>query len=78
MYNILLVLLLITNSVFSANILFISPIASPSHHIWNRDLAFGLANRGHNVTLLGPDKDEKAPANYHHIYLEGRYNINDN
>lgn len=57
--------------VLTANILFISPMPSPSHHIWNRALAFGLVEKGHNVTLIGPDKDKVLPKNYTHIYVEG-------
>lgn len=74
MLKLTLVLLLTLKTAFSANILFISPLPSPSHHIWNRALAFGLVNKGHNVTLIGPDKDEKKPVNYHHIFLEGKVN----
>ncbi|RZC40275.1 UDP-glucuronosyltransferase 2B17-like, partial [Asbolus verrucosus] len=49
-------------------------IPSPSHHIWNRALAFGLTNKGHNVTYIGPDEDEvPKPQNYTHILLEGVY-----
>ncbi|XP_044263388.1 UDP-glycosyltransferase UGT5-like [Tribolium madens] len=59
--------------VLSANILFVSPIPSPSHHIWNRALALGLVNKGYNVTLIGPDKDKVQPKNYSHIYIEGLY-----
>ncbi|RZB39172.1 UDPGT domain containing protein [Asbolus verrucosus] len=55
-------------------------MASPSHHIWNRALAFGLANKGHNVTHIGPDEDKVVkPQNYTHILLEGIYDhMNDN
>ncbi|EFA05873.2 UDP-glucuronosyltransferase 2B31-like Protein [Tribolium castaneum] len=59
--------------VLSANILYVSPIPSPSHHIWNRALALGLVNKGHSVTLIGPDKDKVHPKNYSHIYMEGIY-----
>lgn len=67
-----LITISITNSVFSANILYIAPVASPSHHVWNRVLAFGLIERGHNVTMLTHDAEKHPlPNNFTFILLEG-------
>jgi glucuronosyltransferase len=74
LFKYLLLTLVSVNCCIGSNILFVSPVPSPSHHIWNRALAFGLVNKGHNVTLIGPDQDKvPKPANYTHILLEGIY-----
>jgi hypothetical protein len=74
-YKFLLILYLLLSdftTAFGSNILYAAAVASPSHHIWNRALAFELANRGHNVTHIGPDQDDvPKPLNYSHILLEG-------
>ncbi|XP_068907603.1 UDP-glycosyltransferase UGT5-like [Tenebrio molitor] len=76
-YKFLLILYLLLSdftTAFGSNILYAAAVASPSHHIWNRALAFELANRGHNVTHIGPDQDDVTkPLNYSHILLEGVY-----
>ena len=52
------VLLILTMSSFGgaqgAKILAITPLASPSHGIWNKVLLEALADRGHEVTVLIP------------------------
>ncbi|KAF2886449.1 hypothetical protein ILUMI_19724 [Ignelater luminosus] len=69
-----LIVAFIANSVFSANILYVTPVASPSHHVWNRVLAFGLIERGHNVTMLTHDAEkDPLPKNFTIILLEGIY-----
>jgi hypothetical protein len=74
-YKFLLILFLLPSDFTPTcgfNILYVAAVASPSHHIWNRALAFELANRGHNVTHIGPDQDDvPKPHNYSHILLEG-------
>ncbi|KAG5685003.1 hypothetical protein PVAND_014206 [Polypedilum vanderplanki] len=57
----------------SANILFTSELASPSHHIFNSALARALAERGHNVTFVSADLDKNPPKNLHYIHLEKQY-----
>lgn len=59
------------------NILFISPVPSPSHHIFNRVLAVGLANKGYNVTFLSadPQKSKVRIENLHYIHLERIYEL---
>jgi glucuronosyltransferase len=56
-----------------SNILFISALPSPSHHILKRVLALGLANKGHNVTFLSADQSDKIVNNLHYIHLDGIY-----
>lgn len=34
----------------------------------------GLAARGHNVTILSPDRDKNPPNGVHYIKMEGLYN----
>jgi len=38
----------------AAKILAITPLASPSHGIWNRALLEALADKGHEITALIP------------------------
>ncbi|OWR54575.1 UDP-glycosyltransferase UGT33B7 [Danaus plexippus plexippus] len=54
----------------AANILGIFPVPSISHQVVFRKITQGLANRGHNVTVITPDpayKNGEAPPNYHEI-----------
>lgn len=67
-----LVFLVLVTQVFSANILFLSGVASPSHHIFNRALVLGLA-KNHNVTFVSDDISDKKHANIHYIHLEKAY-----
>ncbi|KAJ3648850.1 hypothetical protein Zmor_020621 [Zophobas morio] len=70
----LLIVLTSVKSVLCANILYVSSIPSPSHHIWNGVLTMALVKRGHNVTLVDPDIDKLPKSdNYTHIFLEGVY-----
>lgn len=39
----------------------------------NSALANGLAARGHNVTMISPDRDKHPPKGVHYIYLEDIY-----
>ena len=71
MWMFLIAVVLTPNQVHSGNILYISTVPTRSHHIWNRPLVFGLANKGHNVTHLTHVKDELKPVNCSQIYVEG-------
>lgn len=57
-----------------ANILFLSGVASPSHHIYNRALVVGLA-KDHNVTFVSADVSDKKHQNIHYIHLEKSYSV---
>lgn len=59
--------------VLGSNILFLSAVVSPSHHIFNRALVLGLADKGHNLTFLSADIVEKKTPNVHYIHLEKMY-----
>lgn len=59
--------------VSCGNILYLSEITSPSHHLWNRVLVNGLAEKGFNVTMLSVDNDKNPGPNIHYIHLEGAY-----
>ncbi|XP_055841019.1 UDP-glucosyltransferase 2-like [Episyrphus balteatus] len=66
--------------VYSANILGLMPIVSPSHHVWNSVLMHRLGELGHNVTVLSvdiPKPNEKIPKSVHYIHLEKGYSIYD-
>ncbi|CAG9807568.1 unnamed protein product [Chironomus riparius] len=58
---------------YCANVLYLHGVLSPSHHIWNRALAKGLADSGHNVTFLSTDEPKGEVKNLHYIVLEGSY-----
>ncbi|KAJ6646095.1 UDP-glucosyltransferase 2 [Pseudolycoriella hygida] len=68
-----LVLTIVVVKVNSANILALFVVASPSHHIWNSALINGLAENGHNLTVLSVDNDPHPPKNVHYIHMEGVY-----
>ncbi|XP_063919413.1 UDP-glycosyltransferase UGT5-like [Zophobas morio] len=57
-----------------ANILAITTLLSPSHHLFHDVYLLELAERGHNITLLGHDEDKHGHPNYTHIVMEGVYN----
>ncbi|XP_044263385.1 UDP-glycosyltransferase UGT5-like [Tribolium madens] len=69
----LFIVVLFEQNVFGANILAINTLLSPSHHLFNDVYLFELAKKGHNVTLLGHDKNKHHYANYTHIIMEGAY-----
>uniref|UniRef100_A0A182MA50 UDP-glycosyltransferases domain-containing protein n=1 Tax=Anopheles culicifacies TaxID=139723 RepID=A0A182MA50_9DIPT len=59
--------------VGGANILCLTPVPSPSHHIWNRVWIEALAARGHNLTVVSADIENKATPNITYIHLEHAY-----
>jgi glucuronosyltransferase len=46
------IIIIIITAVESANILFLLPVPSASHRLWNNVLIEGLEERGHNLTVL--------------------------
>ena len=75
MFEFLVLCILSAKYVFCANILYVSTVNSQSHQIWNRVLALGLTEKGHNVTFMNIEKDEEQFANWTHIYVEGPYKV---
>lgn len=71
----LIFLLSLLSQAFGGNILFLSGVASPSHHIYNRALALGLAESGHNVTFVSADLAKASHTNLHYIHLEKVYDF---
>ncbi|KAG5685004.1 hypothetical protein PVAND_014207 [Polypedilum vanderplanki] len=57
----------------ASNILFLSGIPCPSHYIFNKAIAEGLAARGHNLTFLSPDIEKNSTENFHYVHLEEMY-----
>lgn len=68
-----LVFLLFLEGTLAGNILSINGIISPSHHHYNRVLALGLVEKGHNVTFLSVDLPKSETPNLHYIHLEKTY-----
>lgn len=65
---------LVITQVLGVNILYLHGIVSPSHHLWNRRLAVGLASIGYNVTFVSVDKQKgETLENLHYIVLENVY-----
>lgn len=64
---------LLNKRVESANILFLAGVGSPSHHIWNREIAYALAERDHNLTVISPRYDANPPRNVHYLHIVGDY-----
>uniref|UniRef100_A0A182NJS8 UDP-glycosyltransferases domain-containing protein n=1 Tax=Anopheles dirus TaxID=7168 RepID=A0A182NJS8_9DIPT len=57
----------------AANILCLTPVPSPSHHIWNRIWIEALAARGHNLTVVSADVERTEKPNITYIHLEHAY-----
>lgn len=58
--------------VDSANVLFLLPVPSPSHRLWNNVIIEGLEQRGHNLTVLSVEYERSRP-NVTFIYMENVY-----
>lgn len=56
-------------------VLFISSVPPPSHQIFNRVLAVGLADKGHNVTVLSSDMPKSTTKSFHYIHVEKLYDL---
>ena len=69
----LLTILVLIKVVYCGNILVLNGIASPSHHLWFKVLVKGLADKGHNITIIAAEGDKKAPPNVHYIVMEATY-----
>ncbi|KAI4466755.1 UDP-glucosyltransferase [Holotrichia oblita] len=63
--------LTVINNVFCANILYIDPVLSPSHHLWNEVLVNALSLKGHNITLIGHYNARIKAENYTVLKIEG-------
>ncbi|KAG5668646.1 hypothetical protein PVAND_016581 [Polypedilum vanderplanki] len=68
-----LIFFAIVKSEAVKNILFLNGVASPSHFIFNKVIAEGLAKRGYNVTFVSLDVDQESSKNLHYIHLENVY-----
>lgn len=71
--NCVIFLVTLIASCGSTNILFLNGIPSPSHHLWNRVLIRGLAEKGYNITMVSVDNDKNPHPNIHYIFMEETY-----
>jgi glucuronosyltransferase len=55
--RLLIIILLHFNPIHSANILFLLPVPSPSHRLWNNVLIEGLEELGHNLTIVTVEQE---------------------
>ncbi|GLV43384.1 UDP-glycosyltransferase family 303 member A1 [Carabus blaptoides fortunei] len=68
----ILALFTLGNMCQCANILYLSTVPSPSHNIWDKTLAMGLAGRNHKITYF-THSPEKPTENFAPIFIEGMY-----
>lgn len=54
----------------AVNILYLSDVLSPSHHLWNKVLATKMASLGYNVTFLALEKPKVEMKNLHYVVIE--------
>nr|XP_022906519.1 UDP-glucuronosyltransferase 1-9-like [Onthophagus taurus] len=71
--HLLFVITLFAGSSSAANILFLTLLGAPSHHIWNEAIIGQLLKNGHNITLLGHDKPKIISSNYTVMYIDDPY-----
>lgn len=64
-------LLLFVNNINAYRILLVFPATSYSHYALGNRLAKGLAETGHEVTIIAPRKENNPPKHYREIYIEG-------
>lgn len=68
-YSFLILLLCTISGLNASNILCIFPTSSPSHLITAQSLMSGLAERGHNVTVVSSYPIKKVIKNYREVYV---------
>lgn len=70
---ILLIVAIVANNVRSAKILGIFPMSSRSHYILGSSLLKGLAEHGHEVTMISPFEEKNPPKNsiFKNVVLTG-------
>lgn len=68
-----LILAIVVNNVQSAKILGIFPMSSRSHYILGSSLLKGLAEHGHEVTMISPFEEKNPPKNsvFKNVVLTG-------
>ncbi|KAG7308713.1 hypothetical protein JYU34_005938 [Plutella xylostella] len=68
--SIVLVLGAVCSIAEPAKILYVLPFGGPSHYIALKDLGLELANRGHEVHVITPFRENNPPPNYHQIMVQ--------
>lgn len=61
---------IIVSSVGAYRILGVFPVTAYSHYVLGSRLMKGLAEKGHDVTIIAPFKDNDPPRLYREIVLE--------
>lgn len=59
--------------VFGYRILGVYPTPLKSHYYVGQRLMQGLAERGHEVTVMSPFKEKKRIKNYNEIFIDNSY-----
>lgn len=60
---------------FGYRVLGVFPIPMKSHYYVGRGLMQGLAERGHEVTVISPFKEKKPIKNYNEIFIDNSYDL---
>lgn len=73
--EVLTLLCLFCQNVIGYKFLAVLPITSRSHFYIGQNLMKGLADEGHEVTVISPFKVNKPIANYHEVFLENSWEM---
>lgn len=68
--QVLLILGFSYQNAFGYRFLGVLPIPSKSHYYIGHNLLKGLAEEGHDVTVISPFKEKKPIKNYKEVFLE--------
>lgn len=66
----MLMLCILFHTLFAYKFLGVLPIASKSHYYIGHNLLKGLAEEGHDVTVISPFKEKTSIPNYKEVFLE--------
>lgn len=64
------ILCILCQNVFGYKFLAVLPVTSRSHYYIGHNLMKGLAENGHEVTVISPFKVKKPINNYNEVFLE--------
>lgn len=70
-----LLLFFVYSNVNSYKILGVFPTASKSHYYIGQNLLKGLAEEGHDVTVISPFREKNPIKNYKEVFLEHTWEL---
>lgn len=75
LFEIVLIFFVLCENVFSYRFLAVLPVTSKSHYYIGHNLMKGLADQGHQVTVVSPFKVKTPINNYEEVYLEYSWEV---